>query len=307
MSSNLQQESGHFSGYLFAIAATIIWSGNFVIARGVTDIIPPVSVAFWRWVVAVVVFMPFGLPKMLKEWETIKQHFPYLIITSILGVTLFNTLIYFAGHSTTALNLSLISITFPVFIVIISRVFFGELITTNKLLGMVAVLVGVVLLVTRGNPTSLLNVTFAIGDFWMLLAAISFAVYSILLKKKPPMGVRAFQMVTFLIGFVILTPFYLWETAIAAPIVWNQEIIYSILYLGVFASLTAFILWNRAVAIVGPAKAGMVYYSLPIFSGLLANLILGESIQSYHYLCGALIISGIVTANYAPKRKLVQA
>ena len=307
MPSNMNkanQDSQLISGYLFAIAATIIWAGNFVIARGITDVIPPVSLAFWRWVAAVVVFAPFAMPKLIKEWPLVKQHFPYLVITSILGVTLFNTLIYFAGHSTTALNLSLISITFPVFVILIARVLFKELITTNKMLGIVAVLTGVIMLVTRGNPASVLNITFAIGDFWMLLAAISFALYSILVKKKPAeMGVRTFQMSTFIIGLVLLTPFYFWEATSAEPIVWNEQVIFSVLYLGVFASLTAFILWNRAVTTLGPTKAGMVYYSLPIFSGLAANLILGEAIHSYHYFCGALIIAGIVTANYVPKPK----
>ena len=123
------------SGYLFAIAATAIWSGNFIIARGLNESIPPISLAFWRWVVAVIVFLPFALKPLIAERNILKQNLPYLCVTSLLGITIFNTLIYFAGHTTTAINLSLISITFPIFIIILSRIFFRELITINKGIG----------------------------------------------------------------------------------------------------------------------------------------------------------------------------
>ena len=173
---NNSQNRHRLSGYCFAIGATAIWSGNFIIARGLNESIPPISLAFWRWVVAVVVFLPFALKPLIVEWQTLKKHLPYLSITALLGISIFNTLIYFAGHTTTAINLSLISITFPIFIVILSRIFFGELITVNKGIGILLVAAGVVFLITKGALASLLNIAFAIGDVWMLLAAITFAV-----------------------------------------------------------------------------------------------------------------------------------
>ena len=113
-----------------------------------------------------------------------KKNIPYLSLTSLLGITMFNTLICFAGHTTTAINLSLISITFPVFIVILSRIFFRERITINKGIGIMLVATGVILLITKGILSKILDISFAIGDLWMLLAAITFAVYNILLKRK---------------------------------------------------------------------------------------------------------------------------
>ncbi|MBC2712120.1 MAG: DMT family transporter [Desulfosarcina sp.] len=197
------------SGYLFAIGATAIWSGNFIIARGLNESIPPISLAFWRWVVAVIVFLPFALKPLIVEWSILKENIPYLSITSLLGITIFNTLIYFAGHTTTAINLSLISITFPV-IVILSRIFFGELITVNKSIGIILVAAGVVLLITKGNLSRLLNISFAIGDVWMLVAALTFAIYSILLKHKPKMlSIWAFQLSTFILGLIFLFPFFI--------------------------------------------------------------------------------------------------
>lgn len=292
------------SGYLFAIGATALWSGNFIIARGLNESIPPISLAFWRWVVAVIVFLPFALKPLISEWSILKENISYLSITSLLGITVFNTLIYLAGHTTTAINLSLISITFPVFIVILSRFFFRELITFKKGFGIIVVVAGVILLITRGNLSSLLHISFAIGDAWMLAAAMIFAIYSILLKRKPEkLSIWAFQLSTFILGLIFLFPFFIWEYAVTPPVEFDTKTVSSILYVGIFASLSAFVLWNKAIMAVGPSKAGMVYYTLPLFSGFLAYFFLKEDIGMIHCYSALLIISGILIANYESKQK----
>jgi drug/metabolite transporter (DMT)-like permease len=251
------RDSSAFTGYLCAIAATAIWSGNFIIARGLSDSIPPVSLAFWRWTVAVAVFLPFAVRSLLAERRRLRLHLPYLCLTAVLGVTLFNTLVYFAGHTTTATNLSLIAITFPVFILILSRVFLDEEITLVRSAGILLVAFGVVLLITRGELSRLLNITFAIGDLWMLAASFIFAVYSLLVRRKPQtMSIWAFQLSTFLIGLLFLLPFYLWETAVVPPFDPAPRTLLSIAYVGVFASLVAFLLWNRAILLIGPLQGG---------------------------------------------------
>ncbi len=300
-----QQNQQALPGYLFAIGATALWSGNFIIARGLNESIPPISLAFWRWVVAVIVFLPFALKPLLAQRDVIKEHIGYLAITALLGITTFNTLIYLAGHTTTALNLSLISITFPVFIVILSRFFFGEKITINKGIGIVLVATGVVLLVTKGNVSSLVNISFAIGDVWMLIAAIIFAVYSLLIRHKPEgLSIWSFQLSTFILGLVFLFPFFIWEYTTFPTVEFDAKTVGSILYVGIFASLSAFVLWNKAIMVIGPTKAGMIYYTLPLFSGVLAYLILKEDISMVHLYSALLIISGILTANFEPKTQL---
>ncbi|MEA2116756.1 MAG: DMT family transporter [Thermodesulfobacteriota bacterium] len=300
-----QQNQQALPGYLFAICATALWSGNFIIARGLNESIPPISLAFWRWVVAVIVFMPFALKPLIAQRDVLKENIGYLAITALLGITTFNTLIYLAGHTTTALNLSLISITFPVFIVILSRLFFGEKITINKGIGIILVATGVVLLVTKGNVSSLANISFAVGEVWMLIAAIIFAVYSILIRHKPAgLSIWSFQLSTFILGLVFLFPFFIWEYTTSPTIEFDAKIVGSILYVGIFASLSAFVLWNKAIMVIGPTKAGMIYYTLPLFSGVLAYLILKEDISMVHLYSALLIISGILTANFEPKTQL---
>ena len=288
-------------GYLSAIAATLFWSGNFTIARGVTENIPPVTLAFWRWTTAVLILSPFAFKALIKDWPIIKNNISYLTGTSILGVTLFNTLIYIAGHSTTAMNMSLIAITFPVFVIIFSKFIYKESITLNKGLGILLVVAGVITLITKGEFEIIKNISFSAGDLWMLLAAITFAIYSLLIKHKPAqLGTRTFQISTFSIGLIILFPFYLWESSSTNFQIQsiNQVTFYSILYLGIFASLFSYILWGKAVETIGPIKSSMIYYTLPIFSGIVAYVFLGEKIEGIHMISMLLILAGVLTALY---------
>ncbi|WP_028584362.1 DMT family transporter [Desulfogranum mediterraneum] len=286
------------AGYLCAIGATAIWSGNFIVARDLSSTIPPVSLAFWRWTVAVLVFLPFALRPLLNERLLLREHLGYLSITALLGITIFNTLIYLAGHTTTALNLSLIAITFPVFIVILLRILFRDPITLNKSLGILLVAGGVILLITNGDLAALLEISFTLGDLWMVTASLIFALYSILIRYKPQgLSIWAFQLGTFLLGLLFLFPLFIWESMQVPTIHFDTKALLSIAYVGVFASLTAFILWNKAIVSIGPTKSGMIYYTLPLFSGLLAFIFLDEQVGILHLGSALLIISGILIAN----------
>ena len=286
------------AGYLCAIMATLFWSGNFIIARELNDSVAPVSLAFGRWLVAAAVLFPFAIRSLIAQWTCIKENLVYLSVTAFMGVTLFNTLLYMGGQTTGALNLALISITSPIFMVIFTRIVYGESLTVYKAAGILLVAAGVIALITRGQPSRLLNLTFSIGDLWMLTGAMFFAVYSILVIKKPQqLGLRAFQLSTFILGILFLLPLLAWEYAVVGPSVFDAKAIYSILYLGVFASMFSFVLWNKSILLIGVSKTGMVYYTLPIFSGLMAWYFLDEKIGSLHLASGVLIVSGIMLAN----------
>ncbi len=285
------------AGFFFAITATILWSGNFIVARGLSAEIAPLSLAFWRWVVAILVLLPFAIKPVLQQWSWVKEHFAYLCIVSLLGVTLFNSLIYYAGQTSSAINLSLIAITFPIFILLLSRIFLSQAIGWNKLVGIVLVAAGILILISKGKVSVLAELTTAQGDIWMLFASLIFAIYSMLLKRKPVgIGVVPFQWLSFILGLIMLLPFYLLERYTLPATEFSASTIMSIIYIGVFASLLAFILWNKAIAIIGAVNAGMVYYSLPIFSGILAIIILDESFSRLHLYSMLLVLAGIVLA-----------
>jgi len=285
-------------GIIYALAATAIWSGNVAIARGLFEDIPPVTLAFWRWVVAVIVALPFGLKALIAEWGALKKSLPYLILTSILGISLFNTLLYIAGRSTTAINLSLISITFPIFVIILSRIFFRETISLYRWIGILLVISGIILLITKGHPARLLDISFAVGDVWMLIAALVWALYGILIKQKPPeLSNWSFQIATFILGLIFLFPFYIWEYLTVPPVDFTPKVVAAILYIGIFASVVAFVFWIKAIATIGPSKTGVVYYTMPLFSGALAFLFLNEQIGALHLFTGLMIVVGILIAN----------
>lgn len=299
MTTKNKPYSPNIAGYLLAIGATIIWSGNYIIARGLSESIPPISLAFWRWFVAVAVLMPFGIRSLMNEWQVIKSNFGYLLLTALIGVTVFNTLIYIAGHTTTAINLSLIAITSPIFILIFSQIFYGELITLKKIAGVLITITGVLLLISNGSLFSLLHIRFVLGDLLMLLASITFAVYSILVKRIPArLSMNAFLLSTFILGLIPLFPLYLWERSVYGAATYGCTTWLSILYVGIFASLAAFFMWNKAILGIGPAKTAVVYYTLPIFSGITAALFLNEAISIVHVFSMLLIVSGIVIANH---------
>jgi drug/metabolite transporter (DMT)-like permease len=286
------------SGYLLALLATVIWSGNFIVARGLAQEIAPVTLAFFRWLTASVVLLPFALPGLIGQRRELLANMGHLVPTALLGVTLFNTLIYIAGHQTTALNLSLIAVFTPVFIIVLARLFLGDPITRWRLFGVLLAVAGVVTLATNGDWSRLSSLAFNSGDLWMLLATLIFAAYTILVRRKPPsIGPTAYLGATFFLGLLMLTPWAIWEWSANPPVFPPLHVVGSILYIGVGASLISYLFWNRAVATIGPAKAGVVYYSLPLFSGVEAWLILGEEVAWLHGVAGVLIISGILLAN----------
>ena len=285
-------------GWSLALVATVLWSGNFVIARGLADLIPPVTLAFFRWLLAAIVLFPFAARKVWQDRHIIAKHGAYLTLTGMIGIAIYGTLIYYAGQTTEAMNLSLIAISAPVYILFLSRIIFGQALTTNRLTGTLITLSGILFLLTDGQLATLTSMSFAIGDLWMTLAAILWACYTLLIKVKPEeINQTTFQFSTFSVGVVMLLPVYLWEASVMGPVVWSSEIYWALFYVGVLSSLIAFTCWSIAVAEIGPTKSGFVYYLVPLFSGLMAAIWLGEDITATKIVSMLLIVGGIIIAN----------
>ena len=294
----MENQNSQMRGWLLALVATVLWAGNFVIARGVADVIPPATLAFFRWLLAVVVFLPFVASTVWKDRHIILKHGKYLTLTSMIGIAIYGTLIYLAGQTTEAMNLSLIAISAPVYILILSRIIFGQVLTAQRLIGTIVTVCGIIFLLTDGQLAVLSSMTFAIGDVWMILAAFLWACYTLLIKVKPAeISQKAFQFSTFSLGVLMLFPFYLWEASVLEPVVWSNEIYLALLYVGILSSLVAFSCWSLAVAELGPTKASFVYYLVPLFSGLAAAVLLGEDITTTKIVSMLLIVGGIIVAN----------
>ncbi|TAL47461.1 MAG: EamA family transporter, partial [Chitinophagaceae bacterium] len=166
-------------GISLAVLATLIWSGNFIIARGVIKSIPPISLAFYRWLTATLIILPFAWKHFSKEWKIIKTHFLYLFFAAVTGVSMFNTFVYIAGHYSEAINLALIGTTSsPIISVILAKIFLKERISVIRITGMIVCISGILLLLSKGSIQNLLSLSFSKGDWWILAAGFSFAVYN---------------------------------------------------------------------------------------------------------------------------------
>lgn len=284
-------------GYLFAFAATLIWSGNFIVARGLSDDIPPVMIAFLRSLIAVVVLVPFAIRPLCREIKTLGKHLGYLSLTAFLGFTVCNAVVYIAAHSSNTLNMTLIAQSSPIFLALFARLFLHDALTPRKVAGLIAAASGGVFLITNGRLSCLMSLAFSAGDVWMLIHAATFAVYSILVQVRPAelsQGVCLSSM--FILGWLFLVPWFAWELSGVTSVSFSATAIASIIYLGVGPALLAFFCWNRAVAIIGSVRSGLVFYCLPLFSGIEAFLLLNEPVHWVHVSSGVLILTGVIVA-----------
>ena len=288
-----------FAGISLAVIATLIWSGNFIIARSVIKDIPPVTLAFYRWLSATLIILPFAGKYFFSEWMIVRQHFWFFLLAAITGVSLFNTFVYIAGHYSTAINMALLgTCTSPILSVILARIFLQEKINSLRILGMLVCICGILLLLSRGSLETLLSFSFTKGDWWVLSAALAFAIYNTTVKKKPAgMHPVNFLFVIFFIGTLFLLPFYLYELNTSGGIEINFPNTFSILYLGLGASVICFLIWNKAITALGVGRTALFGNLIPVFSSIEAVILLNEKITTIHVISFILVVAGLVIAN----------
>ncbi|MEV6578367.1 EamA family transporter [Streptomyces sp. NPDC051582] len=276
-------------GLLLALVATVVWSGSFVATRGMADSVPPVQAVFWRWIIATLAVAPFAARQAWRQRALIRRHLGFISLASLFGVALYNTLVHQAGLTTSASNMGMIMAASPVVMALYARLG-GERLGVRRTFGLLLAAFGVLLLVGDGS----LGFDFGAGDLWMLAAALSFATYSALLKRKPAeLGGPAFLITTFVLGALMLAPAY----AVSVTVQGGFEVTAGtggmLLYVGVMSSAVAFFAWNKAISLIGAARAGVVYYLQPVCVAGLGLLLLGERTGPAELLCMALILGGV--------------
>lgn len=291
--------------YLLLTLSALFWSGNFVISRGMHAEIPPLGLSFWRWLVALLILCLFGVQHLLAQHHIARRHWRFIVVQGLLGVAGFNTLIYLAMQTTTAINAVLVNSCIPVLIAVCSWVMFREALSLRQGLGVLLSLGGVVLIMVKGSWEYLRAVSFNPGDLLVLVAALLWALYSTNLKRYPhEMHPFAYQTGIVISGLVVLLPCYLYELSLGKTMQVGLPSLLTIVYVALFASILAFIFWNRAVRTVGANKAGPFIHLMPVFSTLLAVVFLDEAIEPYHLAGIALIFTGIaMTTMYVQARR----
>jgi drug/metabolite transporter (DMT)-like permease len=288
-----------YAGIGLAVLATLIWSGNFIVARGVYKQIPPFSLAFYRWLCASIIIIPFGYKQFKKEQKLVRQNLNYFFWTALWGMTFFNSFIYIAGHYSTAINLALIGTTSsPIFVIFLAAIFLKEKITILRIFGLCLCIIGIFVLLSSAKMEKLLAFRFSKGDWYVIAGAFCFAVYNILVKRKP-VGITplTFLLVTFILGTLLLIPAWIWELQNNPPVQWSQNLVWVIIYLGLGASVIAYFCWNLSIARLGAARTALFGNLIPIFSSIEASWILGETITVIHIISLVLVITGLIIAN----------
>ncbi|MBS7344071.1 MAG: DMT family transporter [Caryophanon sp.] len=281
------------------IIATILWGGNFVIGRAVANDIAPITLAFYRWCVALLVLAPIAYKSWRQYLQTFRTHWKIVLLLSLTGVAGFNTLVYIGLHDTTSINASLMNSSTPIIIYVLAFFLLRERLTRYQLIGTFISLTGVLFILTGGSLESLRAFHFNKGDLIVLVAIVCWSVYSLLIKQYAGIlpGLATFFM-TIIVGIVLLLPFFVYETmTVAQTMTWNAASISAIIYVGSLASVVAFLSWNKGVVKLGASRASIYLNFIPVFSALFAVLFIGESLHLFQIVGGLAVVAGVFITN----------
>jgi drug/metabolite transporter (DMT)-like permease len=241
------------------------------------------------------------LPHLRVQWPLLRAAWKQVVFLGVFGVGLYNTLAYAAVQHTTATSASLLNSFIPVATIALAFVFLGKRLSRAEALGVTVSLAGVLLLIARGRVDTLLGLELNAGDMWMLVAVLSWSIYTVGLQWRPQAVHPMLQLAAFiLVGLIMLAPVYVWEIAAGATIHVHTGSVLGILYAGVMAAFLGFLCFNMGVAAVGPSVGSLFIHLMPVFAGILSTLLLGERPAWYHYAGMALVLGGIVLTMRRP-------
>lgn len=277
----------------------LLWAGNSIIGRAVKDEVAPFTLAFVRWTGASLLLLPFAFGPLRKDWAAILRGWKAILLLGLLGVAGFNTLLYSGLHYTTATNALLLQAAIPPAVMLLDRLFFGVRSTWPQAIGVLASVLGVVVIVFEGDPASALRLHFGLGDALVLCAVVVWALYTVLLRLRPPISAVSFVATTFFIGVVALAPFAASEWQAGHHVALTPKVAGAFLYVCLLPSLVSYFIYNHAAGVVGPARAGQAITMMPLFGAFLSAVLLGETLHPFHFAGMALILAGILVAALA--------
>lgn len=272
----------------------LFWAGNAVVARGVVGEIPPLALSFWRWALAFAILLPFGLPRVLRQWNIIRQRWRSLLALAAFSVGAFNTLLYLSAQTTTAVNITLFNSTIPIVVALLACIILGDRVRPLQVLGILLALLGMLVIVAKGHWQTLATLEFQSGDLIMIAAVSSWGLFSVLLRRQVvPLDPVAFLTVQVGLGVLVILPFYILELVLSGGFTLRPALVPPFLYVAIFPGILAYAFWNFGVHRVGPSKAAIFMYLNPVFAAFLARFFLGEELTAFHLVGGGLILTGL--------------
>ena len=281
----------------------IFMASNLVVARGGVEYVPPISLAFWRWTLVFLILLPFTYVALKKNYRIMKKEYKKLFFLGTTGCGICGAFPFLAGQTTTVTNMGIIYTSSPIFIILISSIFFNEKIGLTKIIGLITCLIGVFAIIIKGDFNLLINLNFTIGDLWMLAAAIGWALYSIYLfywKTKLEIFQR-FTLIAFF-GAISLLPFYIGEEIFFAKTSFDSKFFMWVIFAAISPGIIAFTLYTVAQKKLGASLTGFTLYIFTIYGAIYGYFLFEEKFENYHLIGTILVFIGV----YLAKKKNVK-
>lgn len=279
--------------FLFPLIAVLLWSMNAIVNKAASTAIDPAAISFYRWALALVVMTPFVLRSVLRNRKVVIQHWWQLAILGALGMMLYQSLAYYAAHSVSATFMGIMNSLIPLLTVVISIFVLRVIPTVGIVVGSALSLLGLLWLVSQGNPASMLSNGLGQGELMMLIASAAYALYGVLTKRW------AIQLsswdslyVQIFFGLILLTPNFLF----AKDVTLNSDNIGLVIFAGIAASIVAPALWIQGVMRLGANTTSIFMNLAPVFTAIIAIFALGEELRSYHLIGGGIVLLGVMLA-----------
>ena len=291
------------SAALLLTLSPLLWAGNAVVGRLVSDLVSPMALNFLRWLIALTLLLPLA-GGVLRRRSGLWPHWRRFAVLGLLSVGAYNALLYLALNTSTPINVTLVGSSMPVWMLLIGRVFFGFAISRRQMVGAALSISGVMLVLCRGEFEQLLKVRLVPGDLYVLMASACWAYYSWMLARpttEPP-DIRsnwsAFLLAQMAFGLAWSALFASGEWALGkAHISWGWPLASALAFISLGPALIAYRAWGAGVSRAGPAAAGFFVNLTPLFTALLSSAFLGETPRLYHVMAFALIVGGIVVSS----------
>ena len=286
--------------YLLLSITALCWAGNAIVGRLAAGHIPPVTLSFLRWTFAFLIILPFAWKHLKRDWGAIRARLGTMIFLSVIGISAFNTLQYWALEHTQALNTLLLQSAGPLFVAVWSLILLGVRLTLAQAGGIALSLIGVLVILLHGDLTALTSIEFNKGDIIFTVALAIFGLYSVLSLKRPQIHGLSFVGFTFGCGAVCLVPLWIWELFTRPVMQLDAANLLSLFYVAVFPSTLAYLCFNRGVQLIGANRAAPFFHVVPVFGSAMAIVFLGERPQLFHIIGFALVLTGVFVASRKP-------
>jgi len=285
--------------YIMLVCASLFWAGNFIVGKYafLTDI-PPLSLVFYRWTLVWFILLPFTYKEIIKYKDIILKNLPILFLLGFTSVGLFNSFTYLALIHTQVINASLFNAAIPAIIILLCFLFKVEKTNKFQILGLIISVLGIIAIITKLKLDILLSLNFNKGDLIMVGGALTWGIYSTLLKRKKfTLPLLTLVHIVCTLGLISVLPQFLYEYTNGQVIKFDINLVYTLIFLALFPSIGSYYCWAGAVSIVGANRAGISLSLIPLFSTIFAIGIYDEKFQFFHLIGAILIILGLFLSN----------